>query len=340
MGFDRTPIQERAHGRWRGVLAALGVEQKYLTGKHGPCPICRDGDDRFRFDDKQGNGTYFCSKCGAGNGVGFVMALFQCQFIEAVKMIEPHIGGAEIVVKAGRRSDADKREAMASVWARARPLDGEDLASRYLKSRNIDLPIYPAALRFLSDMPFYPDGGGMRLLPCMLAKFAAADGKSAILHRSFLEEPGRRATGIKKGVLMPGVVPPGGAVRMGEASETMGVAEGLETAMAASILHNLPVWACLSTTGLMKWEPPDLCRHVLIFGDVDPKFGGQMAAYALAHKLAARRGFVVDTRFPDPDYAPVDANKVDWADVLQSRVGENSDTRRNLSTECSSGAPA
>ena len=47
---------ELASGRWHGILTALGVPQEFLTGKHGPCPIC-GGKDRFRFDNKNGRGT-------------------------------------------------------------------------------------------------------------------------------------------------------------------------------------------------------------------------------------------------------------------------------------------
>jgi putative DNA primase/helicase len=62
---------ERARFRWREILPQLGVETRYLTNKHGPCPICRKGRDRFRFDDRDGSGSYICSQCGAGSGIIF-----------------------------------------------------------------------------------------------------------------------------------------------------------------------------------------------------------------------------------------------------------------------------
>ena len=45
------PIKERARGRWQGILPAIGVSSQYLTGKHGPCPMC-GGKDRFRWTTK------------------------------------------------------------------------------------------------------------------------------------------------------------------------------------------------------------------------------------------------------------------------------------------------
>ncbi len=43
-------------GKWYGVLSSLGIDRNYLQNKHGPCPICMEGTDRFRFDDKDARG--------------------------------------------------------------------------------------------------------------------------------------------------------------------------------------------------------------------------------------------------------------------------------------------
>ena len=51
-----------AQGRWNeilAVLAALSAEQ--LSNRHQPCPLC-GGRDRYRFDDRQGSGSWFCVK--------------------------------------------------------------------------------------------------------------------------------------------------------------------------------------------------------------------------------------------------------------------------------------
>jgi hypothetical protein len=53
-----------AQHRWLDILTALGVPAKFLRNWHGPCPMC-GGKDRFRFDDKDGKGTFFCNGCGA-----------------------------------------------------------------------------------------------------------------------------------------------------------------------------------------------------------------------------------------------------------------------------------
>ncbi|WP_308538738.1 primase-helicase zinc-binding domain-containing protein, partial [uncultured Pantoea sp.] len=54
-----------ARGQWPRILPALGV--KVVKNRHAACPVC-GGKDRFRFDDKEGRGTWFCNQCGAGDG--------------------------------------------------------------------------------------------------------------------------------------------------------------------------------------------------------------------------------------------------------------------------------
>lgn len=64
--FDAREVLEAARGRWPGTLGRFGVNTALLTGRHGPCPGC-GGRDRFRFDDKEGEGTFICSQGGGGN---------------------------------------------------------------------------------------------------------------------------------------------------------------------------------------------------------------------------------------------------------------------------------
>ena len=60
-----------AIGHWPHILPALGVPPEFLTNRHGPCPGC-GGKDRYRFDDKEGRGTFVCGGGGdSTNGDGF-----------------------------------------------------------------------------------------------------------------------------------------------------------------------------------------------------------------------------------------------------------------------------
>src|SRR5690349_5951491 len=102
---ERIPLADKCRGRWRGILPAFGIDGKYLTGKHGPCPIC-GGTDRYRFDDKNGSGSWICSSCGAGNGAELVMRKTGLDFKDAAKRIEEVAGTADFVAPKTERSEA------------------------------------------------------------------------------------------------------------------------------------------------------------------------------------------------------------------------------------------
>jgi len=65
-------VKRQARNRWNELLVAAGIDARALRNNHGPCPGC-GGKDRFRYDDKDGDGTFICSQ-GNGNtlaGDGF-----------------------------------------------------------------------------------------------------------------------------------------------------------------------------------------------------------------------------------------------------------------------------
>src|SRR3546814_9780106 len=68
----------------------------------------------------------------------------------------------------------------------------------------------------------------------------------------------------------------------------MGVAEGIETALAVTRDFGIPCWSTISADGLKAFTPPAIVKRLRIFGDNDPKYGGKAAAYALAHRMSVR----------------------------------------------------
>lgn len=91
-------ILDIARGRWPDLLAQLGgLTPDQLTNKHQPCPLC-GGKDRYRFDDQDGNGSWFCNKCGGkdqtgggGNGIDMLMRRHGWSYAEACQRIEQHL---------------------------------------------------------------------------------------------------------------------------------------------------------------------------------------------------------------------------------------------------------
>lgn len=305
MQFER--IQDRAIGRWRTLLPALGVHERFLSKKHGPCPIC-GGTDRFRWDDKAGSGSYFCNQCGAGSGVDLVMKVKGVPFIEAKRMIDEHLPSATIEMPKARRDTSF--ETLTAIWQRAQRLTGSDPASWYLARRGLDHG--SPSLRFLPKFPYHHEDKRRTEHPAMLALFVSPDRAVHTIQYTYLDGSGRKAEVPKPRKLAPAKIPTGGAVRLASSAETMGIAEGVETALAAAKMFDVPVWSALSAGGLIKWKPPATARHIIVFGDNDANATGQAAAWALAHRLIAE-GLTAEVRIPD------DAG-TDWNDVLAAEA--------------------
>lgn len=310
MNSSGPPLRDVCKGRWQAILPLVGIDARHLTGKHGPCPVC-GGNDRFRFDDKDGRGTWICSQCGAGDGIALAMRFNKWDFKQAAERIEPLAGAAPRAATRRERSDESLREAMNYLWRSGVPIRSGDVAARYLEGRGIALSDYPSALR-LVERCRYQGGDEPRWFPAIVAKVTGDDGKPVTLHRTFLSGAGGKADVPDPRRLMPGKITKGCAIRLAEPGATLGVAEGIETALSASIIWSVPCWATVNAGMMLAWEPPPETREVIVFGDHDAGFAGQSAAYALAHRLAMRKdGPRVRVELPH------DVG-MDWNDVLMA----------------------
>ena len=90
--MQREKIGDLCVGRWESILTSIGVAADFLSAKHGPCPICTTGKDRFRFDNKGGRGTWFCSHCGAGDGFALMQKINGWAFPQAAREVERVLG--------------------------------------------------------------------------------------------------------------------------------------------------------------------------------------------------------------------------------------------------------
>jgi putative DNA primase/helicase len=251
------------------------------------------GKDRFRFDDREGKGTWICNKCGSGDGAELVKRVKGVGFKEAAKMIEGVAGTV-----ANRPSPTPNAVDMAKlnrVWNEAELISLNDDVGQYLYKRcGIDRN-FPNCLRVWKRST-------------MLALITDARGERASLQRIRVGSDGRS---INK-MLMAGKLPEGVSVKLHKPSpQGLGIAEGIETALSASILFDVPVWAAISAPLLKKWRPPMGVQKVIIFGDNDENFTGQEAAYALARSLSG--DVEVEVKLPSiPGW--------DWNDVHRNNL--------------------
>jgi putative DNA primase/helicase len=316
--MDKPKVKDAARNCWKSVLSQLGIDKAYLTDKHGPCPICEDGKDRFRFDDKNGDGTWICSHCGSGDGIKFVMTKFNMDFREAAVAVEALLPGAAHTPTQTVRTEESERKAMNDVWKSGRRMDPGTVAGRYLKART-GLTEFCADIRAATSLRYFvPDSRIPTTHPGMIAMVRDHAGAPVNIHRTFLHpEGGKAKVESPRKCMAGGSVAGGAAIRLCAHDDILGIAEGIETALSATILHGVPCWAAVSAVGLEQWRPPQDVR-VVIFADNDPSYTGHKAAYALAYRLVRER-YQVEVKIPD-------RLGEDWNDVLRRQIGSRPET--------------
>ncbi|MEX9815381.1 DUF927 domain-containing protein [Providencia rettgeri] len=82
-------VKLKANGQWQGILSNLGAEVP--LNMHTACPHC-GGKDRFRFDNKGGDGTFICTQCGSGDGLDLAQLIMGCDVTTAAKEVAAIIG--------------------------------------------------------------------------------------------------------------------------------------------------------------------------------------------------------------------------------------------------------
>lgn len=303
--------RERARGQWRGILQTLGIPGERLVNRHGPCPVC-GGKDRFRFDDK-GTGRYFCSgSCGPGDGLDLVQRFLNCDFSTAAQRVDQILHNVRQPLPRAdepkpEMTEEQRRDNLRALWKAASPIGEDSPLWTYLRARKLEEVDLTRDIRFGTGIR---DGeGGLR--PCMVALVRDASGEPVTMHRTFLRQDCRdKAEMPSPRKMMPGPVPDGAHVRLmaWEPGGPLGIAEGIETAIAASIRFGLPVWSAINAGNLAKFRWPEGCEERYVFGDNDTKFAGQAAAYELARRSVGE-GISVSVHIPDL------AGK-DWADLV------------------------
>ena len=188
------------------------------------------------------------------------------------------------------------------VWDASNPMVGT-LAETYLANRFLVPP-----WRDLRYNPRTPLGRGRAVVfrPALIA--AVREGHRLVaIHRTFLDPvAGFKASDLTEPRMMLGR-PGRGAVQLAAATTVLGLAEGIETALAAMRLHRIPVWATLGAERAAHVLLPSRLERLVLLFDRDAAGWKANRQIRLAHQHS---GLEVFSPWP-----PVPHN--DWADVLE-----------------------
>ena len=295
-----------ALNRWPGLLAHFGIDQQFLVNRHGPCPIC-GGRDRFRFDDKDGRGTWICSYCGSGDGFKLLQAIKGWTFREAAREIEAVVGVIPASAPAPNQSDSDKLAICRRMWGESSAVVPGDPVALYL-ARRCGIETVPPVIRFHPRLAYRHDDGSVTHHPAMVSRVQDRSGAGCSIHRTYLADDGQKAA-VPTAKKVVGNLPAGAAIRLFSPSECIGVAEGIETALSAFLLFGVPTWAAVTAGGLERWTPLETTKRVIVFGDNDASGSGEAAAWTLARRLI---GSSIEAEVRIPSLAGFD-----WNDVYQ-----------------------
>lgn len=222
-----------------------------------------------------------------------------------------------------RTDDARTRRVLRAIWRAARPVDHPDAEPlrRYLVHRGLTVSL-SGVIKYHPSLQYWSEEGYLAgVFPAMLALVVSPDGKPVTIHRTFLTPEGQKAPveAPKKLMSVPaGKSLPGAAIRLGAPGRVLGVAEGIETALAVQQATGLRCWATISASLMQSFEPPQGVERLLIWADNDPIRNGKKAGLNAAEALRKRvsdRGLETEILLPD-GFLPAEGKGVDWLDVL------------------------
>lgn len=360
-----TAVKEKARGNWLSILPAIDNRLQDAVkhvGNHVANPVF-GGTNGFRlFKDAPltgggvANPDYFLP-----NGFEVLMYTLNDTFNNVLYKVAKEVGinknwKEEQVNPVQRpvletpklnKSDLDKRrKLLRQVWKSSLSLTdiNSETARIYLMKRGLDLNkldlgMLSKTMRFVPLLGFYHNNKFYGSFPAIVTLISYPDGTAASIHRTYLDKKGNKLNlTIDNESIDPKKMMArcsertlsGGVIRLGEATETIHLAEGIETTLSISQAKNVNVWCSVNAALLGSFEPPKETKRIFVWGDkdrtkVDPRTGrksnaGLDSAMKLAERMESRNISVVSL-FPNMAI-PENQKGVDWNDVL-NQYGEN-----------------
>lgn len=314
-------MSDHAEAFRAAVLAALGAAPDHI--KPGEL-------HRFGINGKRGDSAGWCKLFDDGQGGVFgdfrtgSHEVWQAKRGHRLKSPSERIAHALRIEEARRIRDAaqaqqwaEAGERNARLWAACRPVRAGDPVGRYLEHRLKSQPVsFPTCLRLHPALPYWHEGRKLGTWPAMVAAFTNPAGELVALHRTWLTADGRKApipngAPVKKLSTAAGPVL-GGCIWLAEPTEagTIGIAEGIETALAAHCASGVPTVAAYSAGALAAWQWPPGVGRIVVFADADE--AGQRSAGELRQRAQAED---VTINVMTPAHADFD-----WCDVWVARA--------------------
>ena len=278
----------------------------------GKCPFHSERSPSF-FLFSNGGERFHCFGCGAhGDVIGYVMRTRSLDFVHAVVDLlsaKPDQAPSRLPPPrpAAPRS-VDDGAAVRNVLRGCGPITPTTAAHLYLWSRGL-----PTKQPFLLAHPGLICVEKCRPLPALVAPITNSAGEITALQRiwcstSYLPDDAQDSRADldtrRKSLGSMGR----GAVQLSRPGAVMGIAEGVEKAIAASAMFGVSVWASCGARRMARLDLPPITEKILLFADNDD--AGRAAA---RDGVDAYRPRQVVPMFPDPRFK-------DWEDQYRAEA--------------------
>lgn len=334
--------RNEAEGRWGSVLTNLAPQLSPAVDaqgkRHVACPV-HGGKDGFRvYKDFESTGGGHCNTCGGfHDGFSLLQWANGWDARTSVEEVMTHLKGGQgkakpqfkappVKTPASNKPDNQSlRNSLNRVWMQTLSMEHRDAdpARRYLARRGLSIQA-PEGIRFHPSLGYHDGDKMVGYYPAIVAVVMGANGQPVTLHRTYLTREGQKApvASPKKLMMYPDdrkIV--GGAIHLVKHARVLGVAEGIESALAAIQGTGIPTWSTVNALMLESFVPPAGVEQLIVFVDKDkptkphPKGHGQEAAMKLVQRAWAM-GIKATAIVPKGEI-PEGEKSLDWLDILQ-----------------------
>ena len=270
-------------GNWGKVFSYYGLPP--ITGKHhfkGKCPICKSVG-KFRIDDRDGRGTFIC-KCGSGDGWKLLTETQGKEFKELAREVDGIIGNTyqrQMQQKPVSQTEL-LRNTVLNKFNKLKMVLGTN-AESYLRNRGI-------CITNINNVRYCEkDNTPKGTFGAIYAIATDSKGNACYLHRTFLDgdkkakiEANKRMNSLQNESYLE--YAQSVAIRLSDTESTLGIAEGIETALSCQQRYGCNTWATLNASLMKKFVAPAGVNHLIIFADTDSNLTGHSAAFECGRK--------------------------------------------------------
>lgn len=345
--YDKDKIKQQAFDYgWSTILTHMGINDTFLqdSKKHRniPCPVC-GGTDRYTFDNKSIDKTFFCRSCGGGDGIKLLSLVDNSSFFDALKKVADYLNNkpSSLVTRketTKERGYGDALKVISTIKKYSSRTPTQKALTYYqsrgllfMRGKRINAIQYGAMKAYANNL----NG----LFPVIIGFFSTWRGSSKGVAKIYIEPNAIRSQlpndyeFSHKQFFSACDNLSGHAVWFSHIKmRVLHVGEGIETMLAvAKMQKTLSVAACCTAPLLGSFElPVNKEGHVwieklVIWADKDrPDKKGRRAGIEAAKKLAARyqHQCQVEIRLP-PIEIEEGEKSADWLDFYNSEYKDN-----------------